>query len=90
MLGAIYHGAPMVVVTLVADQFNARRAAELGVATALSLREADAHRLKDAAERALSDPELRATASALREECDSMDPIDAAVGTLERVGGERA
>jgi UDP:flavonoid glycosyltransferase YjiC (YdhE family) len=89
MLGAIYHGVPMVVVSIAGDQLlNARRAAELGIAIALDRREAEAPLLHSTAERALGDKELRATAQALRDECDAMDPISEAVKALEHVADE--
>jgi UDP:flavonoid glycosyltransferase YjiC (YdhE family) len=76
----------MVVVSIAGDQLlNARRAAELGIAVALDRREAEVPLLHSTAERALGDKELSATAQALRDECDVMDPISEAVKTLEHV-----
>ncbi len=86
MIGAIYHGVPMVVIGIDADQpVNARRAAEVGIGVAFGLGEARAPALLGAVENALGDRGLRSTAQAVREECDAMAPIGAAVTVLEEV-----
>ena len=90
MLGAIYHGVPMVLIGTGADHpVNIRLAVETGIAAALDHREAEAPLLLSTAKRALNDRDLRAAARALRAECDAMDPIDEAVGALEQVATQR-
>jgi UDP:flavonoid glycosyltransferase YjiC (YdhE family) len=91
MLGAIYAGVPMVVVSLGGDQpVNARRAAELGVARALEREEASAEGLATAIDRVRGDERFSAASQALRHECDAMSPVEEAVAVLERVaaGGD--
>jgi UDP:flavonoid glycosyltransferase YjiC (YdhE family) len=80
MLGAIYHGVPMVLIGTGGDHpVNTRRATEIGIAAALDAREAEAPLLLSTAKRALDDQQFRATAQAFRDECDAMDPISEAV-----------
>jgi UDP:flavonoid glycosyltransferase YjiC (YdhE family) len=92
MLGAIYHGVPMVVIGTGGDHaVNIRSALEVGIAVALDSTEAQAPLLLSTVQRALDDPALRANARALRAECDAMDPISEAVVVLEHVAeGARA
>jgi UDP:flavonoid glycosyltransferase YjiC (YdhE family) len=86
ILGAIYHGVPMVLVATGADHpINTRRASELGIAMSFDLREAQAAALLTAADTALQDPGMREAAQTLRAECDAMDPISEAVTTLEHI-----
>jgi UDP:flavonoid glycosyltransferase YjiC (YdhE family) len=86
MLGAIYHGVPMVLIRTGADHpVNIRCGVDAGVAVALDALEADAPLLLSTAQRALDDPQMRTAAQALRVECDAMDPISEAVTTLEHV-----
>lgn len=90
MLGAIYHGLPMVVIGIDGDQpVNAHRAAEVGVAVALERNEADAPAILDAANRVLFEPGVRAAARALKHECDSLPPIAEAVAALEDLVAKR-
>jgi UDP:flavonoid glycosyltransferase YjiC (YdhE family) len=85
MLGGIYHGVPMLLIAIDADQpINARCAAEAGIALALELSQVNATTVRAAAESALNSPSLRQSARTLREECDAMDTIDAAVTTIEQ------
>lgn len=89
MLGAIYHGVPMVVLDISGDHLiNARRAAELGIAAALDRPEAEGPLLANAIERMLGDPAPGEAARRLRDECEAMDPISEEVRTLERVAEE--
>jgi MGT family glycosyltransferase len=86
MLGAIYHGVPMVVIGTGGDHaVNIRSALEVGIAVALDSTEAQAPLLLSTVQRALDDPALRANARALRAECDAMDPISEAVRVLEHL-----
>jgi UDP:flavonoid glycosyltransferase YjiC (YdhE family) len=84
MLGAIYHGVPMVSIVIGAEHpINAASAAEAGLALPLNLAEVDADRIATTAMRALRDPALRATADAIRKECEDMEPVDRVVPLAE-------
>ena len=86
ILGAIYHGVPMVIVAIGGDQpINARRAEELGIARAFDVPGAKAAPLRDAVRAALSDSAMRKAVDALRAECDAMAPLSEAVTALEHV-----
>lgn len=86
MLGAIYHGVPMVVVAVGGDQpVNARRAAELGIGAALDRGDAQVPALLQASRLVLSDFTIRERSRALRDECDAMDPISEAAKTLAAI-----
>lgn len=84
MLGAIYHGVPMVSIVLGAEHpINAASAAEAGLALPLQLHELDAERIAATSLRALQDPALRATSDAVRKECENLEPIDRVVPLAE-------
>src|SRR5581483_6720695 len=86
MLGAIYAGVPMVVISIGADQpMNASRARELGFARALDYEEVTSARLHEAAEAVLGDGSYLSTARSFREECNSMPGIEEAVTALEQI-----
>ena len=87
MLGAICSGVPMVVVEIGADQpINARRAADPGIAIALTTTKTTVSRLHDATETVLRDGSYRAMARSFREERDMMDPIEQVVAADECIG----
>ncbi len=85
MLGAIYHGVPMVVIAVGGDQpVNAVRAAEAGLGRALTLDQALPGALEAAIDATLADAGMRERALSVREECAAMAPLDAVVDLLER------
>ncbi|WP_033294516.1 glycosyltransferase [Amycolatopsis jejuensis] len=84
MLGAIYHGVPMVSIVLGAEHpLNAASAAEAGLALPLNLADLDADRIATTAQHALDDPVLRATADKVRKECDNLETVDQVVPLVE-------
>lgn len=84
MLGAIYHGVPMVPIALGAEHpINVASAAEAGLALPLRMDEADAERIADTSLRALHDPALRARSEAVRTECDNLEAVDRVVPLAE-------
>lgn len=84
MLGAIYHGVPMVSIVLGAEHpINAASAAEAGLALPLSMDEVDADRVAATSMRALHDPALRSTSDAVREECENLEAVDRVVPLAE-------
>ncbi|MEC3977786.1 glycosyltransferase [Amycolatopsis sp. H20-H5] len=84
MLGAIYHGVPMVPLVLGAEHpINAANAAGTGAALPLGIDEIDAARIATTATRALRDPALRAAAESVRKECEILEAIDGVVSLVE-------
>lgn len=84
MLGAIYHGVPMVSLVLGAEHpLNAASAAEAGLALPLTLTEADADQITATSMRALNDPALRAASAAVRQECESLEAVGSVVSLAE-------
>ncbi|GAA5099749.1 glycosyltransferase [Nocardia iowensis] len=84
MLGAIYHGVPMVSLVLGAEHsINAASAAEAGLALPLSLDEIDAATIAATATRALHDRALRTRSTAVRKECEDLETIDCLVPLAE-------
>lgn len=84
MLGAIYHGVPMVSLVLGAEHpLNAASAAEAGLALPLTLAEADADQITATSMRALNDPALRAASAAVRQECESLEAVGSVVSLAE-------
>jgi MGT family glycosyltransferase len=88
VLGAIYDGVPMVLITIGADHpINSSRAAELGIANTIDIAHADGRSLRDVINDALADDGLRSAARSIQQECNAMSPIVSAVETLERYAG---
>ncbi|RSM86383.1 hypothetical protein DMH04_14615 [Kibdelosporangium aridum] len=84
MLGAIYHGVPMVSIIIGAEHpLNAASAAEAGLALPLNLAEVDADRIAATATHALHDPALRATADTVRKECANLETVDRVAPLVE-------
>lgn len=91
MLGAIYHGVPMVPLVLGAEHpLNAASAAEAGLALPLSMTEADADQIAATSMRALHDPALRAASDAVRKECEGMESVDRVVSLAETYAKDRS
>ncbi|MGW7535525.1 glycosyltransferase [Amycolatopsis sp. NPDC054798] len=84
MLGAIYRGVPMVSLILGAEHpLNAASAAAAGLTIPLAGDEINADRIAAAALQALHDPEHRAAAETVRQECERMEAVDGVVRLAE-------
>ena len=88
LMGALEHGLPSVLLPLGADQpHNARRAAELGVATVLDAATATPAELGAAVAAALADRASYDRARALKAEIDALPSVAATVARLEQLAG---
>ena len=77
MLGALYHGVPMVSVAIGADQpVNANNAAREGVAITMPVQGAHADSLAAASKRILDDSDFARRAATLRGELRSLAPVE--------------
>ncbi len=90
-MGALEHGLPSVLTPLGADQpHNARRAADLGVATSLDAAAVTPAEIEHAVTAMLGDARARETALELKAEIDALPPVEATVPLLERLAGHYA
>ena len=84
MLAGLAHAIPMVVTPLSADQPSNARIVEAAGA-GITLLQPDATSLREAIERALVDPAMRAAAARIAGEMAGMPSIDDAVREIERL-----
>jgi UDP:flavonoid glycosyltransferase YjiC (YdhE family) len=88
LMGALEHGLPSVLLPLGADQpHNARRAADLGVATVLDAATATPAEVGAAVAAALADRASYGRARVLKAEIDALPPVAATVARLEQLAG---
>ena len=91
LMGALEHGLPSVLTPLGADQpHNARRAADLGVATSLDAAAVTPAEIEHAVTAMLGDARAHETALELKAEIDALPPVEATVPLLERLAGHYA
>ena len=91
LMGALEHGLPSVLTPLGADQpHNARRAADLGVATSLDAAAVTPAEIEHAVTAMLGDARAHETALELKVEIDALPPVEATVPLLERLAGHYA
>jgi MGT family glycosyltransferase len=90
MLAALAHGIPQVMVPITADQpENAERCAAAGVARMVSLAEATAASIREAALAVLSDPSYRRAAERTRDEMAALAGPDEVMRLLERLARDK-
>jgi UDP:flavonoid glycosyltransferase YjiC (YdhE family) len=90
VLAALAHGIPQVMVPITADQpDNAERCTAAGVARTVSLAEATATSIREAALAVLADPSYRFAAERTRDEMAALPGTDRVVALLERLARDK-